>query len=397
MGDRMKALLMGYYGAGNLGDEMMLVCLRQWLEAQEVSVTVLSEHPHHVEEDHGLPAVQNWPLLGEWSWRAACLKGGALRVLRTIRRHDALIVGGGDLIRDDLGWRGFFFPMEKVVAALLMRKKVYFVNVGIGRPRTRYGRRLLRWALPRAEQIIVRDQRSIAVCRDCGAETRTTFASDIVVSLRSFLKRDAVAQTDATAVALTKPYVIVSLREAADAFGQFTLSDDRIRTIAAALDEIVARDDCDLIFAPFQTGEIDDGRVHQRVIAYMRQSARAINRPWTTDIPGTCRLFADARGVVAMRLHAAVLAVGFDRPCVVLPYDHKLREFARLGGLPCIEAADLDRAPVNALRASLEARAKGSRTWITDWNSLRLARATPRTQATSRRFVNSRLTKETTS
>jgi polysaccharide pyruvyl transferase CsaB len=390
----MKAVLMGYYGAGNLGDEMMLVCLRQWLEAQGVAVTVLSEHPRRVEEDHGLRAVRNWPLLGEWSWRAACLKGGALTVLRAIARHDALIVGGGDLVRDDFGWRGFFFPMEKVAAALLLRKKVYFVNVGIGRPRTRYGRRLLRWALPRAEQIIVRDLRSIAVCQECGAENRTTFASDIVVSLKAFLKRDT-WETAATAAAVSRPYLIVSLREAADAFGQFTLDDDRIRTIATALDEIVAGGDCDVIFVPFQTGEIHDSRIHERVIANMRHRARAMNRPWTTDIGGMCRLFADASGVVAMRLHAAVLAVCFDRPCLVLPYDHKLREFARLGGLPCVEAADLDRAPVQSLHASLEARTGRNRTWITDWNSLRLARATPRTHATSR-FVNSRLTKETT-
>ena len=392
----MKALLMGYYGAGNLGDEMMLVCLRQWLEAQEVSVTVLSEYPRRVEEDHGLPAVQNWPLLGEWSWRAACLKGGALSVLRTVARHDALIVGGGDLVRDDLGWRGFFFPMEKVVAALLLHKKVYFVNVGIGRPRTRYARRLLRWALPRAEQIIVRDQRSISVCRECGAEDRTTFASDVVVSLKDFLKRNAGDEPVVTASARTRPYVIVSLREAADTFGQFTLDDDRIGTIAGALDDIVARGDCDVIFVPFQSGEIDDSRIHQRVMAKMQHQARTTNRPWTADIGETCRLFADARGVVAMRLHAAVLAVSFDRPCVVLPYDHKLREFAHLCGLPCIEAAYLDRAPVQALRASLEARASRNRTWITDWNTLPLERATPRTRA-SRRFVNGRLTKETTS
>jgi len=392
----MKALLMGYYGAGNLGDEMMLVCLRRWLEAQKVSVTVLSEHPRRVEADHGLPAVQNWPLLGEWSWRAALLKGGALTLLRTIARHDALIVGGGDLVRDDLGWRGFFFTMEKVAAALLLRKKVYLVNVGIGRPRTRYARRLLRWALPRAEQIIVRDQRSISVCRECGAKDRTTFASDIVVSLKDVLKRNAGDEQAATAAAGTRPYVIVSLREAADAFGQFTLDDERIGTIAAGLDEIVARGDCELIFVPFQSGEIDDGRVHQRVMAKMRHHARTINRPWTADIGETCRLFADARGVVAMRLHAAVLAVSFDRPCVVLPYDHKLREFAHLCGLPCIEAAYLDRAPVQALRASVETRASRNRTWITDWNTLPLARTTPRSQA-SRRFVDSRLTKETTS
>src|SRR5262249_37102687 len=112
-GRRMKAVLMGYYGAHNLGDEMMLFCLRRWLEAQGVSVSVLSENPRQVEYEHGLPAIRNWPLLGEWSWRGAWLGGGALDVLRAIGRRDALIVGGGDLVRDDFGWRGFFFPMEK--------------------------------------------------------------------------------------------------------------------------------------------------------------------------------------------------------------------------------------------------------------------------------------------
>jgi hypothetical protein len=41
------------------------------------------------------------------------LVSGAARVLRAISESDALIVGGGDLIRNDRGWRTFCFTMEK--------------------------------------------------------------------------------------------------------------------------------------------------------------------------------------------------------------------------------------------------------------------------------------------
>jgi len=43
-----RALLMGYYGVGNLGDEMMLFCLKPWLEQQGFELTVLSERPAEV-------------------------------------------------------------------------------------------------------------------------------------------------------------------------------------------------------------------------------------------------------------------------------------------------------------------------------------------------------------
>ena len=104
---------MGYYGVGNLGDEMMLFCLKEWLERQGFALTVLSECPAEVSAIDGLPAIENCPLLGEWAWRTSWLRGGAGRVTRAIARSDVFIVGGGDLIRDDLGWRTFFYTMEK--------------------------------------------------------------------------------------------------------------------------------------------------------------------------------------------------------------------------------------------------------------------------------------------
>src|SRR5207244_832434 len=150
---------------------------------QDFDLTVLSERPEEVSRRHGLQAVENCPLLGEWAWRSSWIKGGAWRVIRALTRSDALIVGGGDLIRDDLGWRTFFYTMEKLILAILLGKRIYVVNAGIGRPSTRYGRTILKWVLGRCHRIIVRDLRSESICTQLGVSARTALAPDIVLSL----------------------------------------------------------------------------------------------------------------------------------------------------------------------------------------------------------------------
>ena len=131
---------MGYYGARNLGDEMMLFCLRRWLNKQSIEITLLCENSRDAEARFHLAAVENLPLLFEWAWRYVWLYGNAFRLLNEFRKSDGLVFGGGDLIRDDRGWRVFLYAMEKIFLALLLRKPVYLLNVGIGKPSTSYGK-----------------------------------------------------------------------------------------------------------------------------------------------------------------------------------------------------------------------------------------------------------------
>ncbi len=314
-------LLMGYYGAHNLGDDMMLFCLQKWLARQQVSITVLSEFPEEIQRSFGLPAVRNVPLLGEWSWVDAWLRGRALRVVRAILGHDGLIVGGGDLIRDDRGWRTFLFTLEKILLAILFRKPVYLVNVGIGRPHTSLGRRLLAWALPRCRKIIVRDQRSLDLCREFHAPAK--YAPDIVLSLERYLE-------ERIAPPAGNPYAVVCLRNNPDAFQQFAFGEQQVRSMAGILDHLVEHHGLEIVFLPFQSAAgNDDNQVHARIAAHMRNRGRATMRPWSGDLPEAARCVAGAGCVVAMRLHAAVLAVAFHRPCLLLPYDHKVVEFGR--------------------------------------------------------------------
>ena len=345
----MNALLMGYYGARNLGDEMMLVCLRRWLEAQNVQVTVLSEGAQDIRDRHGLPALDNLPLLGQWAWRDAWLRGKAFSLLASLARHDALVVGGGDLIRDDRGWRNFLFSVEKIVAAILLRRPVYLVNIGIGAPSTRYGRPVLRWILRRCTRIIARDERTFRLCTELGAGAVTHFAPDIVMSLPQLLEAAAPPADP------RRKYALVCLRTHANDFQQFAWTDERIRHLASALDHLSQRHDLDIEFLPFQAfgPAQDDNHIHHEVASAMPAGSRVTVRPWSDDIPGVMRAVGGAACVIAMRLHAAVLACSLERPCVLMPYDHKVVEFGRQMGLrETITSATLDRP--DELRRTLD-------------------------------------------
>jgi polysaccharide pyruvyl transferase CsaB len=340
---RVKALLLGYYGMGNLGDEMMLFCLKSWLNDQGFDLTVLSERPEAVSKHHNLPAVENSPMLGQWAWRSSWFKGGAWRVLRALARNDALIVGGGDLIRDDLGWRTFFYTTEKLILALMMGKKVYVVNAGIGQPSTGYGRVILRWVLARCRRIIVRDLQSEQICEQLGVGSVAVLAPDIVLSLPDLLLKRSGSIVEPLA---DQPYVAVCLRRNPEVFGRYGMSEARIRTLARALDDLVERRGVDVVFIPFQENPASkqgDNQLHETVAQAMVHRDRAHLRPWTADLVDVCHWIRGSRLVLSMRLHAAVLAHACHRPSVLMPYDRKITEFGRLMNIPhAIEAADLD-------------------------------------------------------
>ena len=52
-----RAILFGYYGARNIGDELMLLCLNRWLERQNIRTTVGAISPGDVEHLHATAGV----------------------------------------------------------------------------------------------------------------------------------------------------------------------------------------------------------------------------------------------------------------------------------------------------------------------------------------------------
>jgi polysaccharide pyruvyl transferase CsaB len=358
---RPRLLLTGFYGVRNLGDELMLRCLVRWLAPAAPHVTVLSERPQDSEQTNHLPAILNVPLLGQWSWYDAWLRGAAWRLLGRMRTFDACLGGCGDVLRDDRGWRHLSFATEKYFVARAMGKPWYVLNAGIAPPTTRYGRATLRYVLAGARLVVVRDRRAYDVARAARGPDATFYAADIVMALpRLFPVECAPAGPRPT-----QPYVLVCLRGNPDTFGRFAMPEERLRELARALDAIAGRG-LKVVFLPLQQHpELeDDDTLHRAVAARMVRREAVSFAPWTTDLPALSRLFRNAGLVVAMRLHAAVLAEAFGSRTAVLAYDRKLVEFAGQRGAPVIDASLLDRP--DACRARLFDALDGERTGPVD-------------------------------
>ena len=337
-----RAVLIGYYGRGNLGDELMLICLNQWLQAQGIMVTVIAEDAADVQRLHNLPAVRNYPFLGQYGWVESLLRGKAFHTLRALWNTDLVLCGGGDIIRDENGWRTFAFQVEKLIAALFMGKPVYLVNVGISMPTTRYGQAVLKWLLPRCRGIVVRDTRSQELCRRYGSTRQVRLLPDIVRRLPDLFPAAEARSTGKTSV-------IVALHGEPDVYGKYRMSDYRIGTLAGMLDSIVERQNLDIEFFPFQPGhDGGDAGIAHKVQAKMRHAVRTCLLEWTIDVAEIANRLSRSRLVLAMRLHAAVLAATYAVPCILMPYDEKVVEFGKQAQIPYVLTPEMLDKPVMA-------------------------------------------------
>ena len=80
-------LISGYYGFNNIGDESILRTVIDNLREKlpDVEITVLSQSPAQTAEKYGVKAARRMNL---WD------------ILRSVRRCDMLLSGGGSLLQD---------------------------------------------------------------------------------------------------------------------------------------------------------------------------------------------------------------------------------------------------------------------------------------------------------
>lgn len=365
----MKCLILGYYGAKNLGDDMMLRALIIWLGQQSRTVTVISEDPSDTSKRFGVKSVANTPLFLQWGWVGTVLKGHGVKLLKEIIKADEILIGGGDLIRDTKGWRTFFYTIEKLIFALLFRKPTYMASVGISKPTKKYSKILLKFLLPKCKLIIVRDKRSLNFCRKIGVKN-VTLAADIATTLAKN------TLTYENQINLPEKYCLITLRVAPNLYGQFDINDSHYKCFANTLDKFIEQTNSNVIFYPYQNTNIDnDNDIHKIVLSNMNKKRSALIYDWDSDLNNAFNLAANANLVIGMRLHALVVAVSVNTPCIAMPYDKKLDEFCELAGIQHFITPELMMKPdklLQLLSQATEHKTNYSYLETTSWESIKL-------------------------
>ena len=280
---RYKTAVLGYYGFGNLGDELLLsACLEMFRRCgvSREEVVVLTNSP----DDE--PSVNRWRY-GE--------------VARALRQSEALLLGGGGLFQDSTSIKSCVWYWGIVRLARMMGCKVWAVGQSVGPLRSTMGRMFAGNALRACEAVHVRDEASLRLAESLGCRN-VVLGSDLVMTLAA----GAGGRAGATAAA-----TLVNLRPC-EGLERFTR-----------------------IIAPHLEGKVVGVALSDEDIpALSALGLSEIVRVWSLD--EAAALWAGASRTIGMRLHFGVLSRIFRTPLALMPYDPKVSEFASQSGVPCI-------------------------------------------------------------
>jgi polysaccharide pyruvyl transferase CsaB len=298
-------LLCGYYGEHNLGDDALLESLLAQLPAG-VTACVTAYDESAVQQRHGVATVQRRSL------RA---------VLRALTSSRALVLGGGSLLQDSTSFRSLLYYAALITAARLQGKPVLLWAQGLGPLRRRRSRALVRVLLPLASGITWRDADSAHLARELGVAA--PHGTDAVWGLarQHWLGRGGP--------------LLVCWRPTDH------LQGEAWRPYLEALELVAERSNREVLWLPLHRHQDSDLLVQLSAAGWVGEALQRRSRVIHAHSPSEAMaLFRSAGLVVAMRLHALILAALSGSPVSALSYDPKVQACASALGCSCVDLAD---------------------------------------------------------
>jgi polysaccharide pyruvyl transferase CsaB len=315
----MRLAVSGYYGFGNTGDEAILAGLLRSLRdiEPELKVTVLSGDPARTERVHGVDAIPRM---------------APAAIVRSLRNADGLLSGGGGLLQDRTSARPVAYYAGLMLTARLMGRPYVVHAQGLGPIRRAVNRRIAATALRGAAEVSLRDDASIALARAIGVRRPIELVPDPALALEPRVEPgpDAPVLVAVRSWPASLPY----LEPLRDALG-------------------LLRDVGPIVALPMQGAA--DLEASRAVVGGV-PGARVLDPDLALD--DVVDAIGSARLVIAMRLHALILAAAAGIPAVGISYDPKVDAFAERAGQPVVARIDepVDAASLaDAARRALDA------------------------------------------
>ena len=294
MSRRYRVALAGYYGFGNLGDELLLRASLEALDRCGVRrdrVVVLSSAPKETSCVLGADSVDRWSF--------SAVRGA-------LRSSDTLLLGGGGLFQDSTSLHSCLWYWGLVRLARLCGARPWALGQSIGPLKRRTARWLTRTALSSCAVLQLRDGPSMEWARRLGVPAMP--GADLALTLE--MPRDAAP--------VERGRLLVNLRPVA--------GPERFVELAASCVDAfdgervgvaMSPEDYELLEGTRRTGRL---RIERTVLV--------------KSAPDVASLWSPATGAVGMRLHFAVLSAIYGTPLALLSYDPKTAAFAEWVGLP---------------------------------------------------------------
>ena len=300
-----RAILCGYYGFGNGGDEALLDTLLTMLPPH-VEPLVLSAAPAATAQLHDVKAYDRKDLNTLWS---------------LLRTADALIWGGGSLIQDATSRLSpvYYAGLMGFAQGLGLTTIAWAQGIGpLNRNSTRW---LARKAFQGCTVISVRDHVSATLVSE-DWQRPCTLAPDPVWALES--KPDQHLQN------IEEPRIAVILS------AKPKLTPQRLQGLTEALVMFQNETQVRVLLLPFQ---VSDLAISEFIHNQLPDSSYILQISDPRELKG---LFREVEMTIAMRLHGVIMAAAEGCRCFGISYDPKVRRL--MEDLPC-PGWDLEHLP----------------------------------------------------
>lgn len=304
-------LICGNYGAGNIGDEAILRSLLLLVKRVDpkASITVMSARPEHTARLYQINAVAFIPA-GIRSFLRFFSRGFIVKTLKSLKKADIFILGGGGLFQDEKKHAVFIWFLQGYFA-LLFKKPLYCCLQSIGPLNTFFAQRMVKWLFKRAVMITVRDSSSARLLKDLGIPSAVVL-SDPVLSL----------PVQKFSYSSQERYIVLSIR-----FWNRGNNDFLHKNIAQFIDWIYEKYGLKTLFIPFEEYHDFDQKEMDKIFVHIENKSSFLSHEFTFDIDQILQVIASASMVVGMRLHSVIFSVLTSTPFIAISYSSKISNF----------------------------------------------------------------------
>ena len=304
----------GYYGAGNFGDDIILLSIIKSLRNSDpnINITVLSRGVAPMPGNKNFQAVSRYNVKD---------------VEMAIKKADLFICGGGGIFQDYSGFdmedhfgarkKGLNFYSVPIEMAYLLNKPIMLYAIGAGPLFSPIYRRYLKTVLGWADLITVRDEESAALIETFGPKTKPIVTADPAVN---YAVRLAVNNTGGN-----KKYVGICLRS-------WFLKEEQqtklIKSFANTADYLIQQYGYHIILFPFNISK-GDYNLLKAVHENMKKQKPVLIKE-KMPVKETVGMIPQMDFVVGMRLHSLVVGAANNVPSIGIAYDGKVSHFMSL-------------------------------------------------------------------
>ena len=300
------AMISGYYGSNNHGDDLILKAITDDLRKihPEIRITVISKRPKETRSIYDVESIQrfNFP-----------------HIIASLRKTNLLIMGGGSLLQDLTSTKSLIYYVFVMHLASLARAKVMVYANGIGPLKLEKNQRRATSALEKVEKITLRDQQSRAVLKELGLKNQNIIVTADAAFGFTNTRPDAADEILDRIGLISKKYFCVSIR------GWKTLKEDFTSEMAVFCDYMGERHGLSPLFIPMQPS--NDAEISTQVMELARRQSYYLQEDFS--IEEILSVVSGAQFLVGMRLHSIIYGANTATPVIGLVYDPKVSAMFR--------------------------------------------------------------------